>query len=72
MTTALEELEKLSVPEKVQIVEDLWDSIARSNAEIPMPQWQKDELDRRKQDALKKSEPYVTWEDAKRDILKSR
>ena len=72
MTMSLEELEKLSVPEKVQIVEDLWDSIARSNADIPMPQWQKDELDRRKQGALKSPENLVTWEDAKGDILKSR
>lgn len=72
MTTALEELEKLSIPEKVQIVEDLWDSIARSNADVPMPQWQKDELDRRKQSALKNPEKFVTWENAKQDILKSR
>ncbi|MDI6775275.1 MAG: addiction module protein [Verrucomicrobiota bacterium] len=47
MTTALQELETLSVPERAQIVENLWDSIARSNANLPVPQWQKDELARR-------------------------
>ena len=49
MTTVLQEIEALSVPERLQIVEDLWDSIARSNASLPVSQWQKDELARRKQ-----------------------
>jgi putative addiction module component (TIGR02574 family) len=56
MTTALQDLETLSVPERVQIVEDLWDSIARSNANLPVPQWQKDELARRKQRFLQQPE----------------
>ena len=29
------------------LVEDIWDSIAESNLELPMPIWQKEELDRR-------------------------
>ena len=29
------------------LVEDIWDSIAISNLEIPMPMWQKRELDKR-------------------------
>lgn len=72
MTTVLEELEKLSVPERLQLVEDLWDSIARSNASLPIPQWQKDELSRRKDRYLCNPESVLTWEQAKRDILQSR
>jgi putative addiction module component (TIGR02574 family) len=53
----LQELETLSVPERVQLVEVLWDSIARSNRELPVPQWQKDELARRKRKLP--SEPAV-------------
>ena len=49
MANVLEELENLSVAERLQLVEDLWDSIARSTAEVPIPQWQKDELARRKE-----------------------
>jgi hypothetical protein len=41
MSPALQELENLPVSERVQLVEDLWDSIARSNADLPIPQWQK-------------------------------
>ena len=72
MTTALQELETLPVPERVQLVEDLWDSIARSNAEIPVPQWQKDELDRRKQNYLRNPGSGRTWDEVKQDILQSR
>jgi putative addiction module component (TIGR02574 family) len=72
MTTALRELETLSVPERVQLVEDLWDSIARSNAEVPVPQWQKDELERRKRKYLRNPNAGRTWHQAKKDILQSR
>ncbi len=41
------EIESLELSEKLLLVEDTWDSIAASNAELPMPEWQKRELDRR-------------------------
>jgi len=72
MTTVLQELETLSVLERVQIVEDLWDSIARSNASVPIPQWQKDELDRRKKNYLRNPDSGLTWDNVKQDILQSR
>jgi len=69
MTVALHNIETLPVAERVQIVEDLWDSIARSNADVPIPQWQKDELDRRKQNFLRDPNAGQTWNEVKRDIL---
>lgn len=72
MRTALQELETLPVSERVQLVEDLWDSIARSNAEIPVPQWQKDELDRRKNNYLRNPDSGRTWDEVKQDILRPR
>jgi len=72
MANVLEELEKLSVAERLQLVEDLWDSIARSTAEVPIPQWQKDELARRKELYLRNPESVLTWDQAKRDILQSQ
>jgi len=71
MTTALRELESLSVSERVEIVEDLWDSIARSNADIPLPQWQKDELDRRKRNYLQNPDSGLTWDQVKQDVLRA-
>jgi putative addiction module component (TIGR02574 family) len=72
MTTALQELETLSVAERVQLVEDLWDSIARSNAEVPIPQWQKNELGRRKRNYLRNPDSGLKWGQVQQDILQSR
>lgn len=71
MTTAIQRLETLSVPERVQLVEDLWDSIARSSEEIPIPQWQKDELTRRRRRYLQNPDSGRTWDQVKEDILQS-
>ena len=38
----------LSPPEKLQLVEDLWDDLAATPAEVPVYEWQKKELARRK------------------------
>jgi putative addiction module component (TIGR02574 family) len=72
MTPALHEFEKLSVAERLQLVEDLWDSIARSQAELPVTQWQKEELARRKKAFLRRPDSGVTWEQAKQSILHSK
>jgi putative addiction module component (TIGR02574 family) len=45
--TTLEELRQLSIAERIQLVEDLWDSIAADSAAAPLTDAQKTELDRR-------------------------
>ena len=42
----IDEVGRLGLSEKLLLVEDIWDSIVDSNSEIPMPMWQKRELDR--------------------------
>ena len=42
-----DEIGKLELSEKLLLVEDIWDAIAASNSEIPMPEWQKRELNKR-------------------------
>jgi putative addiction module component (TIGR02574 family) len=41
------EINKLCLAEKLILIEDVWDSIAISNDELPMPLWQQHELDTR-------------------------
>ena len=41
------EIAKLSAPEKILLVEDLWDSISLDESIVPVPQSHMDELDRR-------------------------
>jgi len=45
-----DEINGLELSEKLLLVEDIWDSIAFHNAEIPMREWQKKELDKRYKD----------------------
>jgi len=69
---AFPEIESLSVPERLQLVEDIWDSIACSSSQIPVPQWQKDELDRRKQAFIQNPDSGETWEQVKHSILNGK
>ena len=41
------EIARLSSPEKILLVEDLWDSIASDESSVPIPQSHMKELDRR-------------------------
>ncbi|MBM4034824.1 MAG: addiction module protein [Planctomycetes bacterium] len=41
------ELARLSTPEKILLLEELWDTIASDEASVPVPQSHRDELDRR-------------------------
>ena len=42
-----QEVKLLGLAEKLLLVEDVWDSIALSNSDLPLPDWQKKELDKR-------------------------
>ena len=52
---------KLSVAERIQLAEDLWDSIPES-AEIPLTDSQKAELDRRLEDLEQHPDAGEPWE----------
>ncbi len=41
------EIKKLSLPQKLILAQDIWDSIALERGKLPMPEWQKSELERR-------------------------
>ncbi len=41
------EIAQLTVPEKILLLEDLWDSIAADDASVPVPGSHREELDRR-------------------------
>lgn len=41
------EIGKLGLADRLLLIEDVWDEIAKSNTTIPLPEWQKLELDKR-------------------------
>jgi putative addiction module component (TIGR02574 family) len=58
----------LSPSEKLQLVEDLWDDLAASPGEIPIHDWQKEELQRRKANLQKNPASGLTWEEVKQRV----
>ena len=62
------EIDKLGLSEKLLLVEDIWDSIAVSNSEIPMPEWQKKELDKRYQEYNKGNLQLHDWKTVHEDL----
>lgn len=65
MTVTLS-LDKMSVSEKIQTMELLWDSICHENADISSPSWHGDVLSARENHA----ENFEDWNKAKSDITK--
>jgi putative addiction module component (TIGR02574 family) len=59
---------ELSSAEKLQLVEDLWDDLSATPDAIPVHDWQKDELDRRKADLEAHPEIALTWEEIQRRV----
>ncbi len=55
----------LSAAEKMQLVEDLWDDLAVTPEAIPVHDWQKQELARRKANLMANPASALTWEDVR-------
>ena len=58
----------LSTSEKLQLVEDLWDDLAATPGAVPVHDWQKEELARRKANLLKNPSSGLTWEEVQRRV----
>ena len=73
MAPEFEHLEKLPLAERIQLVEDLWDSIAQDQgADLPVPDWQKAELARRREAYARDPDSARPWSEVKRSILESQ
>jgi len=62
----------LSPAEKLQLVEDLWDDLAATPEAVPVHDWQKEELARRKANLIKHPASGLTWEEVKRRVQSRR
>jgi putative addiction module component (TIGR02574 family) len=66
----IEELLKLSVAERIQLVEDLWDSIAADPEALPLTEEQKAELDRRLAEHRADPDPAIPWSEVRERLYK--
>ena len=59
---------ELSPPKKLQLVEDLWDDLAATSSEVPVHEWQKKELARRKANLMSNPASGLSWDELKRRV----
>ena len=60
-------LEDLSIEEKIELMESLWDDLSR-RAGVPSPDWHGEVLAARALAVEEGSEPQLDWEEAKKRI----
>lgn len=69
---SLADVLELSLPERIQLVEDIWDSIAAIPQPLPLSEAQRGELDRRLEDYRQHPKDGSPWEEVKTRILGTR
>ena len=62
----------LSNSEMLQLLEDLWDDIAAEPDGVPVHDWQKQELARRKANLRENPAPGLSWDEVKRRVRAHR
>ena len=69
-SSSIVEYVKLSVPERIQLVEDIWDSVAEIPEVLSLTEAQQAELDRRLNAYRQSPEEGSPWEHVRENILK--
>jgi len=59
------DIKALSIPERILLVEEIWDSIAAEQESLPITQAQRDELDRRLAASEATPGEGAPWEEVK-------
>jgi putative addiction module component (TIGR02574 family) len=68
-TSNLEPVLKLSVEERIRIVETIWDSVANDAQQVELQPWQAEELDRRIAELETNPTEGVSWAEVKRRVM---
>lgn len=61
-------LQEMSFPEKLELLEALWDDLSRQPDKLQSPEWHKDVLDERRRCVESGEEIFSDWETAKEEI----
>ncbi len=68
MNSSTKSVFDLSDSEKLQLVQDLWDDLSTTPESVPVYDWQKEELERRKANLFRNPASEVEWPEVKRRI----
>ena len=72
MNTQLSDILQLSVAERIQLVEDIWDSIATVPNNLPLTAAQEEELDRRLAAYEQNPNAGMLWDEFKQTLGKTK
>ena len=72
MSVQIEEILTLSVKKRLEIVEEIWDSIASYQEAIPLTTAQRRELDRRKREHRADPSAAKPWSEVRDRLLKRK
>ena len=63
-------IDRLGLEERIELVEEIWDSIATNNEALPLTEAQRVELDRRIAEHEANPEDVVPWHDVQTSLSK--
>lgn len=63
-------LDKMTIEEKLQTMEALWDDLCQHEEALPVHDWQKEILDERERMIQRGDSKFSNWEEAKKRIAK--
>ena len=58
----------LSIEQRLELIGELWDGIPDSVEALPVPDWHREELDRRLAEADANPDAAIPWEEVKRRL----
>ena len=71
MTIVLDQIRQMPVAERIQLVEDIWDTVAMENADVSLSDLQMEELERRRSEMLANPSVGIPWTEAKKRLFAS-
>ena len=63
-------LDKMSVEEKLRLMDILWEDLTRNPDDIPSPAWHKEVLEECRRRAESGEEKFLDFEEVKKDLLR--
>jgi putative addiction module component (TIGR02574 family) len=70
MTSRLGDFEQLSLAERIQLVQDIWDSIVVTPDQLPVTEAQRQELDRRLDAYRQDPQGGISWQEIKAKVMR--
>jgi hypothetical protein len=63
-------LEKMTIAEKLRVMETFWDDLTRNEGQFESPKWHGDVLRERAERVKQGKESFMDWETAKKQLRK--